>query len=144
MIVLPEHILKLMTSADRKRYGAGALTAAEAIEKAKAGEEAKLQSEVRQYLNLHNIEFINPSMKRRSALPLGWPDFTFVYRSVPIVVECKTDVGRLSKEQKEMRLKLANNGWTYVLAKSLADVQTVFRIIDEARNKRSPWPIINP
>ena len=137
MIVLPEHILKLMSPADRKRYGAGALTAAEAIDKAKAGEEHRLQFEIRQYLNLHSIQFINPNMKRKSALPEGWPDFTFSYKSVPIVVECKTEVGRMSKEQKDMHFRLIGNGWTYILAKSLADIQKVFQKIDARPNPES-------
>lgn len=133
MITLPENILRLMTPADRRKYGAGFLTADEAIEKAKAGEEHRLQQEVRQYLNLHDIQFINPSMRKKSALPPGWPDFSFMYKAVGIVVECKTEAGRLTQEQKDMRIKLIKDGWTYVLAQSLADVQRVFREIDSRR-----------
>lgn len=141
MIVLPDNLLRLMTPADRKRYGAGFMTAEEAIEKARAGEEDKLQSEVRQYLNLHALQFINPSMRKRSALPPGWPDFTFCYKGTPMVVECKTEAGRLSPEQQTMRIDLIRNGWTYVLAQSVKDVQTAFRAID---SNKSPWPIVNP
>jgi hypothetical protein len=140
-ILHEEHIAKRLTKQQRKELHVQ--TSAEAIEKAKAGEEEELQKQVRQYLNLHDLPFINPSMKRRSALPKGWPDFTFGYRGYAIAVECKTEVGRLSSDQQIMRQQLVSKGWRYILAQSLADVQQVFREIDEQKDgKPSPWPII--
>lgn len=130
---LPENILRCIPPAERKPLGAAGMTAAEAVEKAKAGQEEKLQVELSQYLNLLSVEFIRPSMRKRSALPPGWPDFTFCYRGVPIVVECKTEVGRLSADQVAMRDKLQRNGWTYILALCLDDVRFVLRGISEGK-----------
>lgn len=143
MNVLPENILRCLSQKDRRALGRGAMTASEALEKAKAGEEDRLQSDIRQYLNLHDLQFINPNMRKKSALPKGWPDFSFVYRAVAIVVECKTEEGRLDPDQQIMRHKLQKDGWRYVLAQSLADVQQVFREIDASKEGKSPWPITN-
>lgn len=122
---LPENILRLMSPADRAPLGAAGLTAAEAAAKALAGEEDKLQQQIANLLNLRGIEYITPSMRRKSALPPGWPDFTFVYRAVPFALEAKTAVGTLSPEQEALHPRLAANGWQVRVVRSVAEVKAL-------------------
>lgn len=96
-----------------------------------AGMERKLQSDIRNYLTLHGIEFINPPMNKRSSLPPGWCDFSLAYRGVPVAIEAKTEVGKLEPEQAALHPKLAKAGWRVIVARSVADVQALFRAIDE-------------
>lgn len=132
MSILPENILRLMRESDRAKLGLAGQTKSESQERYLAGQEEKLQHDIRSYLNLHGIEFINPSMRRKSALPVGWPDFSFAYRGAPIGLEAKTDAGRCTGEQLEMHAKLRANGWWILVARSLADVQELFREIDRS------------
>jgi 3'-phosphoadenosine 5'-phosphosulfate sulfotransferase (PAPS reductase)/FAD synthetase len=56
----PWDLFRCMPPEERAKPG---MTSAEAQEKYLAGEENKLQDEIRKYLNLHGIQFINPSMR---------------------------------------------------------------------------------
>jgi hypothetical protein len=131
-ILQKDSIAKLMTPTDRKREGV--VTASEAAAKAEAKAERELQSEIANYLRQHDLQFINPPMHKRSMLPKGWGDFTFVYRSVPIILEAKTCVGKLSSDQQKLHPKLRANGWRVMIARGVADVQAVFREIDAKLN----------
>lgn len=132
---LPDAILAKIDKSDRAVMGRAGMTSAEAAEKARAGEEDRLQEDIRRYLRLHEIEFINPPMRRRSALPPGWTDFTFVYRGVPIACEAKTESGQLEDSQRAMLPKLERNGWRVLIAHSVADLQALFRQIDAEVSK---------
>ncbi len=127
-----ERIARLMTPEDRKREGI--VTTAEAVAKADDKAERELQSDIANYLALHDIAFIRPPMNRRSALPPGWPDFSFAYKGVPIGLEAKTATGKLSSDQVLMHMQLSKNGWRVLTVRSLADVQTLFREIDAEKN----------
>jgi hypothetical protein len=120
-----------MISADvRATLGKPAQTTAEAVAAADAKAENELQSEVAQYLRLHNIVLIRPDMRKRSPLPPGWPDVTFAYRGVPIGAECKTPTGKLRPEQDDMLKAMSANGWRVLIVRSVADLQRLFREID--------------
>lgn len=130
-ILHAEHIARLMKPEQRRALGVQ--TTSEASAKAQAGEEDDLQSDIRQYLNLHRIEFITPGMRRKSALPPGWPDFTFSYRGRACAVEAKAGTNKLDPDQIKMRdrMQQPENGWHWIEARSVADVQALFRQIDQ-------------
>lgn len=133
--VLPEHILARLRPEDRAQLGRAGQTKAEAEQRYSDGQEDRLQKDIRQYLNLHAIVFICPSMRRRSALPSGWPDFTFAYRGAPCAVEAKAGKNDLDPDQRKMREQMLANGWRWLLARSVADVQAMFREIDSGGAK---------
>lgn len=124
--VLPERMLKLIGAKDRSKLGRAGMTADEAQQTYSDGQEDRLQKDIRQYLNLHGVEFINPSMRKRSALPPGWPDFTFSFHGVPCAVEAKAGRNKLDPDQIKMRDKMLANGWRWVEARSVADVRALF------------------
>lgn len=127
------HMAKCLTREERKK--AGILTREESAEKAKAGEELKLQGEIAQYLLLHDICYDKPDGRKKSKRRKGWPDFVFAYRGVPMGLECKTEDGELREDQIKVHAHLRRNGWIIVMPQSVADVQRAFREIDQQKEK---------
>lgn len=130
MIVLPEHILRLMSPADRAKMGTAGMTAEEAIAAADARAEKLLQADIAQYLTLLEVEFIQPSMAKKSALPKGWTDFTLAYRGIPLAIEVKNADGKVKPEQSDCHERLRKCGWLVFVVRSLAEVQSILRGID--------------
>ena len=127
---IPSNVAKLMAPADRANLGKAAWTPQECAEKATGEAEKKLQADIRQYLHLHSIIFINPDMRKKSPLPVGWPDFTFAYNGVPVGVECKV-AGKQPKDwQSETHARMMKDGWRILIAYSVVDVQNLMREID--------------
>jgi hypothetical protein len=52
-------------------------------------------------------------MHRRSALPVGWPDFTFAIQGIACAVEAKHDKNTSSKDQIAKREELIAAGWRF-------------------------------
>jgi hypothetical protein len=132
--VLPQSFLEKMPEEERRRLGRAGMTTQECDAKQVKEEERKMQAMIRQYLNLHEIEYINPAMNRRSQLPPGWPDFTFCYRGVAIGVECKVDGKKAEPHQVDRHQGMRRNGWRIVVAYGLADIQEFMRGIDAEAN----------
>ncbi len=118
----------------RGHLGKAAQTTAEAVAKADDKAERELQSDIANYLALHEIEFIRPPMNKRSALPSGWPDFTLAYQGVPLALEAKTPSGILSADQCSRHEALRRNGWRVFVVYGVPNVQTIFREIDAEKN----------
>jgi hypothetical protein len=135
-MVLNDAILRRMDPKDRAALGKAGRTFAECEEKRQFDAEKDLQSEIRQDLNRREIEYINPDMRKRSALPVGWPDFTFVYLGIPLALEAKVQGRKPRPNQAEMHVKLRRNGWQVFVVESLADVLTILRDIDAGVNPR--------
>jgi len=55
----------------------------------------------------------------------GWPDICLIRNGKFYSIEVKTDVGRLSPEQKELGGEIIANGGMYVVARSIDDVRAV-------------------
>lgn len=128
---LPENLRRAMNPSDRFLMGKKARTMPE-IEKAiDAKSEKQLQGLISQYLRQKGIEFICPPMNKRSALPIGWPDFTFSYRGTPFLFECKVGANKQSEEQCEMEYKLRQDGWRYFVITELEQVRTILRAVEE-------------
>lgn len=119
--LLPDNILRLMSKEDRK-----ALKQKTAEEKSATAEdksEKELQDQVTALLRRREIPFIHASMMKRSTLPIGWPDYSFARRGVPMCFECKTERGKLTKEQEVMHRRLKSQGWVVLVIRSLKEAQ---------------------
>lgn len=130
-MLLPDHVLRCMKPEDRAKLGKAGVTMKEAVERSDKKAEAELQSDIAQYLRLLEIEFDRPPMNKRSNRPAGWPDFVLAYKGVPVGLEAKTILGKLSPDQTKRHEAMRRNGWTIVVVRSLADVQQTFRAIDQ-------------
>lgn len=121
-MIAPEHRKEL-----------GILTAQEAEIKNETQAERDLQNSIRQYLNQREIDYINPPMNKKSTLPLGWPDFTLVFKGVPLTFECKVQGRKQSIEQNNRERSMLRNGWRYIVITSLADLKSVFTAIEVSK-----------
>jgi hypothetical protein len=130
MQILPENILRRMDPKDRAKFGKGGITATEAQETFRRGEEKKLQSLIANYLNLQEIYFETDRMDRRTSGAKGRPDFRICYRGRWIAVECKAQGGHLSKEQASTLERIRQCGGIAIVAFGLDAVQQALRSID--------------
>lgn len=105
------------------------------IEEATAKEdlrlERELQSQISQFLSLRSITFINPPFGKKSQLPVGFPDFSFVWSGMPgqhvrpICIEAKGPVTKVTKEQYAMHERLRSEGWEVYIVRSVAEVKSI-------------------
>lgn len=104
MSIVPEHILRLMSPEDRKALGAGAITAAEATERAIGRREIEEQKIFNTWLNVKFAERklypINPRSDKASTIRRGHPDYTiFLPKARVLLLEMKVTGGQFSKDQ---------------------------------------------
>lgn len=141
--VIPDHLARLMSPEDRKSFGKGGMTANEARDVQMARDEKEAQQAIRKYLGCHDIEFICPPMNKRSSLPVGWPDVSFAYLpkgrdcGVPLALEVKVWGRKPRPEQSAMHARLRANGWRVEVISGVADVQRIFRELDQRENTKT-------
>ncbi len=129
--VLPDNILRCMSPEDRKPLGKAGKTAAECAEKQEYEQEKELQSQIAQFLRLKGIPCIIPPFGKKSQLPEGWPDVSLAYMGVPLAIEAKSATGKLRPEQEEMHALLRAQGWIVHTVRSLEQVRSILKIIEE-------------
>uniref|UniRef100_A0A6M3KNV0 VRR-NUC domain-containing protein n=1 Tax=viral metagenome TaxID=1070528 RepID=A0A6M3KNV0_9ZZZZ len=93
--------------------------------------ETDIQREICKYLKIKGYFFWRESNQRRfkNGVHLktwyeikGKPDILILHKGMFIGVECKSEVGILSPNQKEFRRMWERNGGMYIVAKSVNDV----------------------
>lgn len=121
-----------MSKKDRELYAqahgkhAMGLSSNEAREEAKKKAEKQIQREIYQYLKASGVRcIINPPMHTRSQLPIGHPDFTFVWKGVPICAEVKIWGEKPNLVQKEYHQRLELDGWRVFVVTSVEDVKSI-------------------
>lgn len=108
--VIPQHLVKLMSPEDQKKYGF------ETIEVRNERLESQLERDLHTmflaFLNRHGLGYYHAEMSKKSPFTIGQPDFA-VYRGSRIMfVEFKVGKNKLAPEQKEQIAKLLTDGNT--------------------------------
>jgi hypothetical protein len=132
MKVIPPNIARLMEPADLKQLGA--TSPEQDQEKREKKAEKELQQQICALLSRYSVIYLKPAMFKRSTLPIGYPDLTFVYWGKPFAWECKVEKpgtvrGEPRPEQVRMLNALAGNGWNVSIIRSLEQAQ---RLLFEA------------
>jgi hypothetical protein len=109
-MILPENILRLMSSADRRRYAGGQLTNEEAYVKASRRAEKEEHNLFINWLGLHGLQFRHDRMDKKTSGTVGWPDFTIVVGGRCLLGDFKVYGNKLSSEQKERFGALSRTG----------------------------------
>jgi hypothetical protein len=102
--------------------------------------EKDIQKEILDYLNLYGIAVKtgngcfnvgNRFVKITSGFNggKGWPDIVFIYKGIHLI-ECKTDKGKLSKDQEIMKKAIEFQGVKYNVCRCLGDAIMLKTIID--------------
>jgi len=132
--ILPEHILRLMGQEDRQALGKGAITAAEATERAIGRREREEQKIFNTWLNVKLAERklypINPRSDKASTIRRGHPDYTiFLPNARVLLLEMKVQDGILSADQIQCIGLLAELGYEVEIPNSAAQAISVVRKI---------------
>jgi len=106
-------------------------------DKARTRSEREAQKEISQFLRISGIEFICPPMNRASALPEGWPDFTFARNGRPIALEVKVWRQKPRPEQSARHEAMRRNGWTVHVVSGACEVKEIFRAMDQVEGALS-------
>ena len=129
-ILHQENIAKRLSPADRK--AAKVTTADEAREKYKAGQEDKLQSDIRNFfVHVRPPVYVHaaPFKKKAQGKP-GRADFVGCYRGRWFSFEAKTPFGVQTPEQKVHEREVIAAGGIYRIVRSARDVHEALRQID--------------
>jgi VRR-NUC domain len=116
---ISENILRCMSPEQRKKYGQ--LTSREAQEKWMRETEKQMHVDVRRECLRQRITVLEAPMHKKSALPKGHPDLTLLKNGYNMLLELKTEHGRLSTDQIDRIAELEQCGNPTVVANSLAD-----------------------
>lgn len=92
--------------------------------------EGKIQDAFAKWLTDQNIYFIRPRMDARSTIRKGAPDFHIIHCNRALLIECKTEKTKRTKEQIEVAESLVKHGGTVIY---------ICRSIEECVNFAREW-----
>jgi hypothetical protein len=113
---LSENILKCMDPETRKKVGQ--LTSREAQEKWARETERQMHVDVRRECLRQRIYVLEAPMHKKSMLPKGHPDLTLLKNGYSMLIELKTEYGRLSTDQIDRIAELEQCGNQTTVANS--------------------------
>ena len=119
--ILPEKILAIMDPRDRKKLGKAGVTASEAQVKADHRAEIQIHNQIKWWLTRNCIRYLYASPNKRSTLPVGYPDFTIIANSRVLFVEVKTEIGKLTDEQRDWQSYLISSGHGHYVVRSYTE-----------------------
>ena len=125
-----EGFLRALPDAERRRLGKAGITAAEAIQTFRRGQEKELQKQVASYLDLNEIYFENDRMDKKTSGKVGRADFRICYRGKWVSAECKAEGCTLEPTQAFQAARLRKSGGHFLLVFRLLDLIDAFRDID--------------
>jgi hypothetical protein len=128
--VIPEHLGRLMSPEDQKKYGFESIAAC--TERLEAQREKDDHDFLLAFLRKEELGYYHAPMYKKSELPVGIPDFG-IYRGSRILwIEFKTGKNKLSPEQKNQIARMLTDGnevrVCYSYPEALAAVKTFFGI----------------
>jgi hypothetical protein len=127
--LIPDRLVRMLPPEERKRLGRHCMTQEERQEKIDAKSEKVFQDQIASLLRHREIFFGQQRMDRRSNIVIGYPDFWFCYRGVPIALEAKVGSNQQTPEQIEAQRKMTENGWNYYVVRSLTEVKEILERI---------------
>jgi hypothetical protein len=116
---ISENILRCMSPEQRKKYGQ--MTSQEAQQKWCRDTERQMHIDVRRECLRQRIYVIEAPMHKKSELPKGHPDLTLLKNGYNMLLELKTEHGRLSTDQVDRIAELEQCGNPTVVANSSTD-----------------------
>jgi hypothetical protein len=119
--ILPEGFLKSLPEAERKRLGKAGITAEQALQTYRRGQEKELQKQIASYLDLNQIYYETDRIDQKTSGRRGRPDFRICYHGHWVAAECKAEGCTLEPAQAFEAARLRKSGGHFVL---------VFRLLD--------------
>lgn len=127
--ILPDNILTKMSPEARKALGVAGKTAAECEAALQDTSERKLQSDMVNLLNQKGLFFNRSAFHKRSTGKVGFPDYCIWFKGgSSILVEAKTEKGKLSTEQEQVHQEFYEKTGKKVTV--IRDLQTFKTLLD--------------
>ena len=123
--LIPVNVLRMMPEAERRRIGKAGMLPEERQAELETRTEKNLQNQIANYLRQHDIFFGCQRMDRRSNIVVGWPDFWFVFRGVPIALEAKVGNRKQEPAQLAAQIRMERDGWRYCVVRSVEEVKAI-------------------
>jgi hypothetical protein len=120
--VLSERFLAALSEEERKRLGRAGITAAEATETFRQGEEKKLQQLCASWLDVNQIYYETDRIDKKTSGKKGRADFRICVRGLWLSAETKAQKEKLSVDQVRQANCLINSGGRFILVYSLNDL----------------------
>lgn len=96
--------------------------------------EAKVKADIMEYLKTREDVFVQRREALGTSYKKGVPDLYVVYKGYHIEIETKKEKGgHLSTEQEKFASKCPRYGMIYILARSVSDVDHIFKTIDSLK-----------
>lgn len=124
---IPEHILRRMPEAERRRFGKAGQTMPEVVAKNGDKLEKEIQERIAQYLQLHNVRFNRSRMDRKTTCVKGWPDFTFVVNGRACFFEVKRPGQKPDPDQSKVLSDLIAAGAFVRIVHSVQEAVEAYR-----------------
>jgi hypothetical protein len=109
-MIIPDTLLKLMSKADREKYGREGWTAAECQQRVDTRLERKEHVVVVSWCALNAIPCRHDRTDRKTTGNVGWPDFTIIYNNHALLGEMKIGRNKLSPDQNRVIGSLYTTG----------------------------------
>lgn len=120
--VLPNHVLRLMSPADRAKLGPAGLTSEEAMAAHECRTEKELQELIVLWLMAHRgvNRVIRSRTDKKTTTEAGTPDLLFLYKHIPHAWELKTPTGKVTVAQERAAVAFLNDGWRWAVIRSFS------------------------
>ncbi len=124
MSIIPDNILKRMSTADRASYPKQ-MTAEEALLRFEAKSEKELQQQIEAFLTLREVLVVRQRMDKKSNVKVGCPDILFVEGGIAYAFEVKLPGKLPTDEQARAMKQMTENGWRCWVVNSLQQVKEI-------------------
>ena len=101
--------------------------------------EREIHYDFKKWLREHRIPFVESRMDRKSTIAKAWPDFTVCFMSRVVLIEVKSQIGRLRPDQVKMIEYIKRSGNKVEIARSVREcVEAVKSILCEGKRCTEP------
>lgn len=118
MSLVPENILKCMSASDRRKYAKGQFTAQEVYAKVANKDEKQEHNRFIGWLHRHELDYTHSRTDKPATIQKGQADFHVWRGERHCFVEFKSELGRLSPEQKEFIARQCERGTPILVTQS--------------------------
>ena len=125
---VPDSFRKKLPAKERKALGKHGMTAAEARERYRSGQEKILQGDIAAWLDIEGIWYTRSRMDRKTTLRKGTPDFICCVNGLFLAIEAKCEGGEVKEEQAEAISRIwGSSGYLHAMV-AYTLKQVIFRV----------------
>jgi VRR-NUC domain len=118
MSLVPENILNCMSAEDRRKYAKGQYTAEEVYQRVAAKDEKQEHNRFMSWLHRRDLDYMHSRTDKPATIQKGISDFHVWRGERHCFIEFKSELGRLSPEQKDFIARQCERGTPILVTQS--------------------------